>query len=296
MQCCISVASAAGFQCRIEGKGATVTKQALPPRCGSTALLEASVVFPNCWDGKNLDSADHKAHMAYAKNFTCDAAHPVQIPQLTLAERFTKGMTSGTLTLAAMNSPLTLHADFLNSWKPAALATLMQHCIYAHVFCEDVSDTRMPPGMTTTVPAGQTPTGSTTSGTTSGSTTPGSTTPGMPSGSMTEPMPSGSMTAGSATPPSGHATAPTAATSGPVITPVQTSASRLRVVGTGFPAHAAVKISVRLGSHTRHIVAFSGHDGGYTAFVRIPRSWAGTATVTASAGASVQTSATVHVR
>ena len=145
-------AGIAGFQCRIEGKGATVTKQSLPPDCGPTALLEASVVFPNCWDGKHLDSPDHRSHMSYAKNERCDAAHPVQIPQLTLAERFDKGRTSGTITLASMNSPLTLHADFLNSWKPAALAQLMKRCIYANRFCEDVSDKRMPPGMTTTVP------------------------------------------------------------------------------------------------------------------------------------------------
>jgi hypothetical protein len=142
----------AGFQCRIEGKGATVTKQALPPDCGPKALLEASVIFPNCWDGTNLDSADHRSHMSYAKNHGCDAAHPVQLPQLTLAARFPKGLTSGTITWASMNSPLTLHADFLNAWKPAALAELMKHCIYAHVFCEDVSDKRMPPGMSTTVP------------------------------------------------------------------------------------------------------------------------------------------------
>jgi hypothetical protein len=142
----------AGFQCRIEGRGATVAKQALPPDCGPQALLEASVVFPNCWDGTHLDSADHRSHMSYAGHDGCDAAHPVQVPQLTLAERFEKGRTHGSITLASMNSPLTLHADFLNAWKPTAMAELMKHCIYAHVFCETVSDTRMPPGMQTTVP------------------------------------------------------------------------------------------------------------------------------------------------
>jgi Domain of unknown function (DUF1996) len=142
----------AGFQCRIEGHGATVTKQSLPPDCGPKALLEASVVFPNCWDGKNLDAPDHRSHMSYSKKEKCDAAHPVQIPQLTLAERFDKGRTAGRITLASMNSPLTLHADFLNAWKPAAMAELMKHCIHANRFCEDVSDKRMPPGMRSTNP------------------------------------------------------------------------------------------------------------------------------------------------
>lgn len=44
-----------------------------------------------CWDGKNLDSPDHKAHVAYPTsgpaNFlslggNCPSSHPVRIPQL----------------------------------------------------------------------------------------------------------------------------------------------------------------------------------------------------------------------
>ena len=77
--------------------------------------------------------------------------------QLTLAERFSPGTTSGTITLSSMNSPLTLHADFFNAWDPRSLDALMKYCIYAHVFCETVSDKRMPPGMTTTTPGGAAP-------------------------------------------------------------------------------------------------------------------------------------------
>jgi hypothetical protein len=100
--------------------------------------------------------------MSYAVNYKCDPAHPVQLPQLTLAERFSPGTTRGTITLASMNSPLTLHADFFNAWDPRSMDALMKHCIYAHVFCEDVTDGRMPPGMTTTTPGGPLPTPSTT--------------------------------------------------------------------------------------------------------------------------------------
>jgi len=46
----------------------------------------------SCWDGKNLDSPDHKQHIAYPakgpSNFLstadCPASHPVKIPQLML--------------------------------------------------------------------------------------------------------------------------------------------------------------------------------------------------------------------
>lgn len=42
--------------------------------------LRSQVYFPSCWDGVNLDSADHKSHMAYPiGNFdsgTCPDSHP----------------------------------------------------------------------------------------------------------------------------------------------------------------------------------------------------------------------------
>ena len=30
-------------------------------------LLEIRLTFPQCWDGQNLDSTNHKSHMAYAR-------------------------------------------------------------------------------------------------------------------------------------------------------------------------------------------------------------------------------------
>lgn len=137
-------AGVAGFQCR-DATGNTVAKQALPPRCPVGDFLEASVVFPNCWDGVHLDSADHRSHLSYAVDLRCDSAHPVQIPQLTFAERFPVDSTRGTVTLSAGNSPMTLHADFMNAWDPATMAMLVRSCINASVACEDVSDTRLPP-------------------------------------------------------------------------------------------------------------------------------------------------------
>lgn len=50
--------------------------------------IRASVIFPSCWDGKNLDSPDHSSHMAYAPGSSglaghqCPETHPVRVPQL----------------------------------------------------------------------------------------------------------------------------------------------------------------------------------------------------------------------
>lgn len=50
--------------------------------------IRASITFPSCWDGKNLDSPDHASHVAYSPDglvlagSSCPATHPVRIPQL----------------------------------------------------------------------------------------------------------------------------------------------------------------------------------------------------------------------
>ncbi|KAL4253019.1 hypothetical protein ABKN59_002192 [Abortiporus biennis] len=48
--------------------------------------MRAQVFFPSCWDGKNLDSADHKSHMAYPiQNYNsgdCPSTHPVHLISL----------------------------------------------------------------------------------------------------------------------------------------------------------------------------------------------------------------------
>ncbi|KAH8892181.1 hypothetical protein GQ53DRAFT_764543 [Thozetella sp. PMI_491] len=55
--------------------------------------IRSVITFPTCWDGVNLDSADHKSHVAYpvAGSITdqfdydggaCPESHPVRIPQV----------------------------------------------------------------------------------------------------------------------------------------------------------------------------------------------------------------------
>ena len=49
--------------------------------------IRATVIFPSCWDGKNVDSPDHKSHVTYASGAAmagdkCPSTHPVRIPQV----------------------------------------------------------------------------------------------------------------------------------------------------------------------------------------------------------------------
>lgn len=47
--------------------------------------IRAELMFPSCWDGVNLDSDDHKSHVAYPDlviNGDCPDTHPVRLPGL----------------------------------------------------------------------------------------------------------------------------------------------------------------------------------------------------------------------
>ncbi|KAI1386026.1 uncharacterized protein F4822DRAFT_360609 [Hypoxylon trugodes] len=61
--------------------------QSLPP-APCKGGIRTTITFPTCWDGKNLDSPDHKTHVAYPETGsfesvgTCPQSHPVRLPQL----------------------------------------------------------------------------------------------------------------------------------------------------------------------------------------------------------------------
>lgn len=135
----------AGWQCRsMSPDTQTVPKQSTIPDCPREDLLEGSVVFPNCWNGHDLDSADHASHLSYGTGDTCDSAHPVRLPQLTLAFRYQPGTTNSRSYLSAETSGLTLHADFWNAWDQKTLDTLVDRCLNQGVHCGDVSPKHFP--------------------------------------------------------------------------------------------------------------------------------------------------------
>jgi hypothetical protein len=105
------------------------------PTCpeGRGSFLRLHVRFPSCWDGAQLDSADHKSHMAYAVGRRCPSTHPVSVPALTQIFRYpTRGGEGFTLASGAQFSG---HADFLNAWRPGALRRLVDECLNALVHC-----------------------------------------------------------------------------------------------------------------------------------------------------------------
>ncbi|MEG8275370.1 DUF1996 domain-containing protein [Streptomyces sp. AHA2] len=102
--------------------------------CPAGSMLESYLDFPQCWNGKDLDSADHKSHMSYPVNGACPATHPVPVPKLRQVLRYpVSGSTQG-LRLAS-GPGYTMHGDFFNAWPENELARRVTNCINAIVKC-----------------------------------------------------------------------------------------------------------------------------------------------------------------
>lgn len=103
--------------------------------------LRAQIYFPSCWDGVNLDSTDHKLHMAYPasgayNNGPCPASHPVQLVSLFFevlydTNSFASQWPSSTNPFVFANGDATgygYHGDFVNGWDVPTLQAVVDTC------------------------------------------------------------------------------------------------------------------------------------------------------------------------
>jgi hypothetical protein len=102
-----------------------------PERLGVDTVktfVELHVDFPDCWDGRRLDSPDHHSHMAYSRGYVCPPSHPVKVPLIRLTIRYP--VTDGRDVVLASGGQLTGHADFFNAWDERVLAKLVATCFH----------------------------------------------------------------------------------------------------------------------------------------------------------------------
>jgi hypothetical protein len=113
------------------------------PDCGDQPL-QMLVQFPECWNGVDLDSPDHKSHMAYANGADCPPSHPVLLPKVEFRVEFPVSgegvMVSSDLPMPAMGMGQaepgqSAHADFFNAWNPAALEQRVGDCLRGARVC-----------------------------------------------------------------------------------------------------------------------------------------------------------------
>jgi hypothetical protein len=129
----------AGWWCGNGAKGTTI------PACGNGQELRVELRFPMCWNGRDLDSADHRSHMAYGtggggwvtRQGGCPATHPHHVPEFTLTATFisdgnTQNWYASSDRMPGMpvqpnGSPY--HADWFGAWENSIQETWTQECI-----------------------------------------------------------------------------------------------------------------------------------------------------------------------
>jgi hypothetical protein len=107
--------------------------QRTPPTCEDGTHLVMRVMFPDCWDGSNLDSDDHTSHMAFAVRGACPSSHPVPVPAISVNVHYPSD--GGDIVLGSPDMPVAPHADFFNAWDQPTLERLVKVCLNAGQHC-----------------------------------------------------------------------------------------------------------------------------------------------------------------
>jgi Domain of unknown function (DUF1996) len=117
------------------GVGGGVGRTSTAPTCPDARrnALRLHVTFPSCWDGRNLDSADHQSHVAYPVGGRCPSRFSHALPQISLIYRYPT--TGGAGVTLASGGQLSAHADFVNAWRQADLEALVDGCLNALRHC-----------------------------------------------------------------------------------------------------------------------------------------------------------------
>jgi hypothetical protein len=146
-----------GFDCEVtDGTGVsytgtqhTIAAILATGKCPVGAWLRAFITLPDCWDGVNLDTADHRSHMVNASGAgingrrACPADHPYNIPEIALQVFFRtdanfeagKWHLSSDEMVAGAPAGATLHFDYWEAWSPVVKNLWQTGCINGHFSC-----------------------------------------------------------------------------------------------------------------------------------------------------------------
>ena len=90
------------------------------PACSVDQLLQLQVTFPSCWNGRTVNSADHKKHMKYLSRGLCPASHPIALPTLVLIVVYPPVPLGAQVATGHFGA----HADFMNGWSANVLTRI----------------------------------------------------------------------------------------------------------------------------------------------------------------------------
>lgn len=109
------------------------SKEFLDANCPDGLRLE--VMFPSCWNGKDVDSDDHKSHMAYphlVMDGTCPEGYETRVVSLmfeTIWNTYAFKDMSGKFVLSHGDpTGFGYHGDFIQGWEPGVLQKAVDTC------------------------------------------------------------------------------------------------------------------------------------------------------------------------
>jgi len=118
-----------------DGSGSKEYNGFPPKRC---SLMRGQVYFPSCWNGKDLDPADHVSHVSYPaigdyNGGVCPQSHPVAIMSIFYEFFFDTSSYTDTNRFAFANGDPTgfgYHGDFIMGWTDRSkLQTAHKDCV-----------------------------------------------------------------------------------------------------------------------------------------------------------------------
>ena len=113
--------------------GASVEASPRMVTCPDGSDLELHLRFPDCWNGRDLDSRDHKSHMAYSRADRCPRSHPVPVAELKFKLRWP--IAGGKGVRLSSGPAYTAHGDFVNTWDQRELNRRVSRCLRRVIKC-----------------------------------------------------------------------------------------------------------------------------------------------------------------
>lgn len=136
------------------GQYSTIAEVSCPATVNGNSQLMVTLSAPSCWDGKNLDSTDHRSHMSYGAyngygEYVCPDTHPVNIPTFSMlvswshlgSAEYSKWrlssdhVSANDPTSAPIPGGTSFHTDWFGGWDDSVMDMWIDGCMNQFKSC-----------------------------------------------------------------------------------------------------------------------------------------------------------------